>query len=297
MKAKLAFCWAIIVLNLSSQSDSLKMIRFSGLQLKFNMVGSRYDESTRENYQSFIKNNEILKQDVTGYEHSPNSGTHNYSSYLALNAVADIRTGKKFPALELTFGLNFGQSVLSSAYYSKTDYDTTGSYYNNIKNEVLYTVSENNSNYIYEVRSQQLFLPIGLNLTTNKKRWLWASAGVELSPGISFANVFSARKGLNTNELILYSNSRYTDITSYTRTHQSRGMWESRETKFGGVGFAGFVTLPLSVNLRLGKKNSFLKHMSLSASLSPGFYYSRNKFSGTNTGIIMNSALGVRYTL
>ncbi|MES2679284.1 MAG: hypothetical protein V4635_05335 [Bacteroidota bacterium] len=296
MKIILVFFSAIVSLHLNAQSDSLKKIRFSGLQLKFNLVGSRYDESARENYQSFIKTNEILNQDVAGYSHSPNSGTHNYSSYIALGAVADIRTRKKFPRLELVLGLNYGQSILSSASYTRKDYDTTGSYYNSVKNEVLYTVNENNSSYLYEVRSQQLLLPVGINLVTNKKRRIWVSAGLELSPGISFANVFSARKGLYTSELILYSNSRYSDITSYTRTNQSQGKWESAETKFDGVGFAGFVTLPLSVNLRLAKRINFLKHMSLSASISPGFYYSNNKFSGTNSGTIMNSALGLRYS-
>ncbi len=296
MKIIVVFCVALATLHTSAQSDSLKKIRFSAVQLRFNMVGSRYQVSTRENYQSFIKNNEILNQDVTGFKHDQSARVHNYSSYIALAAMADIRTQKKFPGIELTFGLNFGQSIVSSAYYSKTDYDTTGSYYNSTKNEVLYTVNENNNNYIYEVRSQQLFLPIGLNLVSNKKKWVWFSAGLELSPGISFANVFSAKKGLYTSELILYSNSRLNDIRTYTNTNHSSGAWVTSETKVGGLGFAGYATFPLSVNLRLAKRIRFLKHVSLSASLAPGFYYGKNKFSMSSSGTIMNSALSFRYS-
>ncbi len=293
----LAFLVVLATLQGSAQSDSLKKLRFSAFQLKLNMLGTTYRQTSQEQFQTFVKDNEILNRDISGYETQKYSRVSNYSSFISLNGVMMLNTQMKFPKIELVFGLSYGESVLSSSSYSKVRYDTTSIYYN-ANNDILVTVDEISSNYYYHLNTKQLLMPVGINFTTRQERRIWLSAGIEISPGVSFSSVFSATHDTYTSELILNKASVLSDRQSYTWGSFHRdGRGENATTTLKGIGFTSYVNLPLSANIRLSKRIIFLKHLSLSVAICPGIYYNSNRFLGTNTSLIMNSSFGLRYSL
>lgn len=237
----------------------------------------------------------MLDKDLNGYTSASGNGrSTDANGLISLRAFFELGQGKKFRR-EGFIGIRFGSNSVSSAFYSKTTRDTNAIYVNAANNDKLYSVTQYNDNYFYSISSKQIMVPIGINLTTNKNKRFWFGAGLEVSPGISYANTFSANHNLNTTELLLNSSSTYDKYDSYSTSSFKSVEMNQTVNKINGIGFVGYAAIPLTTNLRMSKNLTARRHFSASASLAPGVLYSNNKFTSAQSSFILNASLGLRY--
>ena len=279
------------------QRDSACKFRISGFQLDMSLLGAASNGGTQEKLQKVVYGNELLNRDLSGYTTGQGGRSANFDGHFSMRVFAELPTQMKHARLEVFAGFRFGSVTLSTTYYYKDNYDTTGVYINPANNAKITTANDYYSGYTYSFVSNQLSLPFGLNISSNKKKRFWFTAGMELCPGINFSSQFEAYHNVSTTGLILNENSQLSNYSSYNRTSYTQGASEFSSKALKGVGFVGYATLPLSINIRLAKKINWLKHFNWTGSIAPGVYVSENKFSGTNNGAILNLATGIRYML
>lgn len=284
-------------LNAQTKSDSLKRCRFSGVILETHgsITHGKPGSANRAEFQKFVKNDVLLDKDLTGYlsGYGPFSVT-DFNGGVSVRVFVELGQGKRFRR-EGFVGVRIGNSNLLSAVYSKVNYDTTGTYINTVSGSKIFSVDEYINRYSYQISSGQLLIPFGINLTTNKNNRLWFAAGIELCPGITHSNIFSASYTRDKIELLMNENSSYTKYDSYSIGQQKNIEKQFTHTDLKGIGFAGYASLPINVNLRLSKKIKILKQMNLGASVAPSVYYSSNQFAGSKSGFGLNTSLGIRY--
>jgi hypothetical protein len=279
--------------NAQTNTDSLKKFRVSGVIVEMHGISKR-DATTEAqgDFQKYVKNNELLDKDLSSFS--------NYTGYnIDFNAMPSVRVffecqkAKKHNP-EVFIGLRYGSDVLASASYFKLETKTIATYINPVNNDSLIEVDTYNTSYHYQVSAKRLFIPVGINISTNKTNRLWFSAGVEVAPGITFNNTFSAYYLLSKNTAI-YDPNTSTPVNANAYGTNENLDYKYSDTQLKGVGFEGYLTLPLSMNIRISKKVKFLNHLNLNAALAPGFFVAANKFAGTQTNFIANASLGIRY--
>lgn len=284
-------------LSAQTKSDSLKKIRFSGIVLETHgsITHGRSANSDKAEFQEFVKNNVLLDKDLTGY--TSGHGQYNVTDYnggVSLRAFIELGQGKRFRR-EGFIGVRINSSNLLSSFYTKNSYDTIGTYINTLTGSKIYSVNGYFSRYNYQISSGQFLLPIGINFTTNKTNRLWFAGGLEVCPGITHSNIFSASYSLNKTELLMNENSSYSKYGSYSVGQSVNLESQYTHTDLKGIGFVGYMSLPFNANLRLSKKIKVLKQMNLSTSFAPSVYYASNKFVGSKSGFGINTSLGIRY--
>ena len=280
--------------NAQTKTDSLKKFRMSGIIVELDGIANRETSNNDQaSFKKYVQNNDLLDKDLSTFSRYSGGFSTDFNAMFSARVFFQLQKAKRFHP-EVFVGVRFGSDVLASANYFKSESQTVATYFNPANNDSLLKVDVYNSSYYYQVNAKRLFIPLGINITTNKTNRLWFSAGVELSPGITFNNNFSA----------FYSLTRYSAIydpaTSKPVNAYSSGTYEDLDHKFSytslkGVGFESYMSLPLSANLRLSKKVKFLKHLNLNTSMAPGFFVVKNKFVGTQTTFIVNTSLGIRY--
>lgn len=282
---------------IQAQRDSLKKIRFSGIQ--FDIGPATYPEYRQQNiedYKKVIKNDPYLNADLSSYTKQQwYMYSTTFNGIASLKFYAEINDGKKLRK-EFYIGLKYGEEGNAGINYYKQARDTVGVYTEASTGKKLYEISTKESNYNYGFKSEKLIVPLGFNFTTDKSKFFWISMGVELAPVINFGYVFtSARSDIYTNSIIKEGdtlNSRY----NYTNNHFNRDQYTTENrTKFKSVGYGLYASLPFTMYLHPFKKKAFLKHINLLASLSPLYMYSYNKNFGSASGFNMSLAVGIRY--
>jgi hypothetical protein len=284
-------------LNAQTKTDSIKKIRLSGVGLESQFIFQQgyINTANQEDFKKFVTNNKLLDKDLNGYTSASGFGrSTDANGLICVRAFFELGQGKKLRR-EGFIGIRFGSNSVSSASYSKTTRDTIAVYVNTANNDKLYSVAQYNDNYFYSISSKQIMVPVGINLTTNKNKRFWFGAGVELSPGISYSNMFSANHNLSKTELLLNSSSTYDKYDSYSSTSYKNVQMDQTLNKISGIGFVGYAAIPLSTNLRLSKNINARRHFSASATLAPGIFYSNNKFTSAQSNFILNASLGLRY--
>lgn len=291
-------------LNAQTKTDSANKIRFSGIVLETHgsITHGRSGNSDKAELQKFVNNNVLLDKDLSGY--ISGRGQYNVTDYnggVSLRVFIELGQGKRFRR-EGFIGARINSSNLLSSFYSKASYDTTGTYTNTLTGSKIYSVNEYNSSYNYQISAAQLLIPLGINFTTNKTNRLWFGAGLEVCPGITHSNIFSAGYSLDKTELFMNENSSYVLYESYSFGQQSYSFGQSKNierqytnTSLKGIGFVGYMSLHFNANLRLSKKIKVLKKMNLNASIAPSVYYASNKFVGSKSQFGINTSLGIRY--
>ncbi len=296
-KNHLCIAAALITLGAGAQTDSLKRFRISGFQLDLAFMGSNSDAVSREKFKAFVHENELLNRDLSGYRTGLGEPAQNINGYTSAKVYATVFFGHhKSKKAEVFAGLRYGSTSLASAYYSKNNVDTTGIYVNQANGTKLIKADEYYSGYNYTIDASNILLPIGIRVSTNQKRRFWFSAGIELAPGILFNHALQASHVVTKSELILNENSALEQHNTYTRGRMSPVLVESSHKRLSGVGFNGYATAPLSASLRLSKRVKFLEHLNLTGTLAPGAYVNRSRYSAS-TGLVLNTALGIRYNL
>jgi len=284
-------------LNAQIKTDSVKKIRLSGIGLESQFIFQQgyINTASQEDFKKFVSNNKLLDKDLNGYTGASGFGRSiDANGLICARAFFELGQGKKFRR-EGFIGIRFGSNSVSSAAYSKTTRDTNAIYVNPANNDKLYSVTQYNDNYFYSITSKQIMVPVGINLTTNKNKRFWFGAGVELSPGISYSNMFSANHNLNKTELLLNSSSTYDKYDSYSSTSYKNVEMDQTINKVNGIGFVGYAAIPFTANLRMSKNINARRHFSACAALAPGLFYSNNKFTNAQSSLTFNASLGLRY--
>ena len=281
-------------LNAQLKTDSLKKYRCSGIIVESNALyrGGPHYSLDRSDFQKFVTNQTLLNQDLTGYTNTGYSPrVYQYSKSFSIRAFVELGKGKRFRR-EGFIGAKIGRAEASRAFYYKESRDTTGIYTNTPNNATTYSVTKINSSYSYAISALQIFVPMGINLTTDKNKHFWFAAGIEVSPGISCANEFTSRYISQKKEVLLNS-PNLVDNENFA-AEQILDTKTTKET-IKGIGFVGYASLPLAVNVRVSKKIKILKNIDLNATLSPRAYYTNNRFVGSKTDLAFNTSFGLRY--
>lgn len=277
-----------------TKTDSSKNIRLSAVIIEMHgILTSNTANNNQADFQKYVQNNELLNKDLSTFSQNVGSTSTDFSGMFSGRIFFEFQKVKRFN-LETFIGVRFGSDVLATATYFKSESNTVAKYVNPANNDSLIEVATFNTSYHYQINSQRLFIPLGINISSNKTKRLWFSVGVELSPGITFNNNFGAFY------MLTKTTSIYDPSTSKPVNNYSSGSYEtldskSSQTRLKGIGFESYMALPLSMNLRLSKKIKFLKHLNLNSALAPGVLVVKNKFAGAKTNFITNASLGLRY--
>ena len=209
--------------NAQTKTGSLKKFRLSGVIIEMHGI-SKLDatNNNQADFQKHVNNNELLDKDLTNY--STYSGYNvDFAGMFSARAFFECQKAKRHNP-EIFVGIRYGDDVLASASYFKSETKIVATYKNTTNNDSLIEVETYNSSYNYQINSKRVFIPVGLNITTNKTNRLWFSAGVEVSPGVTFNNTFNAFYILTKNTAI------YDPATSQPINGQGYGKNENLET-------------------------------------------------------------------
>lgn len=285
------------VLSAKAQNDSLKKIRFSGVQVD---MGTHYfpdyKQLGQQDYKGFVKNNKLLYTDLSGYKEQNGYYYSSYEGLVGLRFFATVQDSKKLKK-EIHIGLRYGQESNIGLLLNKASQDTVSEYRSG-NNETYYKIRTIDNNYNFGIISQKLILPLGINLTTNKDKRVWISYGVEVSPFINFRYQFQSYYGVAYNYTLVKQGDSLTDPGNLSSTNNGFREYYSgtaENTDLSGVGYGAYLSLPFSFYLHPFLKAPFLKHINLMGSITPGFVYSYSKFYGSTTAGGVNFAVGVRY--
>lgn len=279
---------------LSAQSDSLRKFRISSIQVDVGTaIYPNYKQQNQADYQKVIENDAFLSSDLSKYEkqqwfvyNSVFNGLISLKSYLTIN---DKRKLNK----EVFFGLKFGGEGTNGISYNKLSYDTIAEHVYGPTNRKLYEVYGTENEYSYAHTSQKLVVPLGINISTDRKNLFWITMGLELSPVFNFNYVFTS-----TNKVI-HANITVTEGENLANYRSSYFLQDisiiQKKTKLSGLGYGLYASVPFTMYLNLFRRKEFLKRLSLLASISPLYVYSYNNYFGSASGITLSAVTGIRY--
>lgn len=281
--------------SLAAQTDTLKPIRLSGIRVDLSTnFATGHSAVTQKKYQEIVSNDEYLNRDFGGYE----SQGYYYSN--GYGGMTDIRfygalAGRGKIAREVFIGLRYGRENTSGLGFNKTIYDTIGRYVEPNTKDVQLNILTTDLYYNFVINSHKLFIPLGLNLTTNKTKYVWFTAGIEFVPSLNFGYTFNSSYDRHSREIFIREGDSIRYDNSFTNYSNTIFTSSKRETKLSGVGLGFYLATPLSANLRFSKSVRFLKHLNLSVSLAPAFVYVRSKYSGSSYAAAAYVSAGLRY--
>jgi hypothetical protein len=283
----------------SFAQDSIKKIRFSGLSFDIGQFGtSDKGNLTLDDYKKISPDDELLNTSLTSYSSSAFFGEpQGFNNFFApcVKAYFDYKLFKRVNT-ELFIGIKYRSHIFSGfRFYNTEEVFTPFVNYQNTKayNEIIKTTDQ----YSFGLVGKQIFIPVGLNITTKKSRRFWFTAGLELAPGLSFAyqyrSMYWVDKSVSLLDASKIQNQNYNYQSGYT-VNSEQNIYSQRIENINKLGFAFYAGVPLSVNLRLSKHVKILKNINANASISPGCYYSTSKTVTTNFAYAIAANLGLR---
>lgn len=283
----------------SSQKDSASRIKLHSISIEMhsNNYLTNYWRASKEDFLRFENTDAILLS-------SPSGSTTGYGpsyqyTYNGLFSGKLFFNLPKLKNLQLYCGLNFGFQRILTLGHLVNHYDTVDIFTSSYSNKKVYTVINTQQSFFFDLSSKKIHISIGVQFITNSKKRLWLSAGLELNPGLTFDNTYRSGRSLSVYTLTLNEQSKYDNISSYSRDYSSNRLQniEKAYRKINGLGFIGSINLPVSINLRLSKNIQLLNKICFFAQLSPGGFLVYNRFNNKQFGLNINGALGIRYCL
>jgi len=299
MKIIIVTAFLFICICTNAQKDSLKKITFSAIQLELNGTNTFIQQSIKQNHlQSFIKDDTLLNKKFpasnNGYWYNGNSVSLNGT--VAGKVYFSIPSTKKLKK-DIYIGLLFNNNVATTTGYANSQIDTLG-IYTNFNNNLKFELQEKSYSYMFSINNSQILIPIGLNFNTNKLRRFWFNFGLEFAPGITFNYKYTSGYFSNTSTFFvepLTPSSDYYKSQSFNSSNN--GYKQVYQSKLKGIGFACYLAVPLTANMRISKHIKYLKHLNVLGSIAPGIYLQQNKYTKNFTNYTNNIVLGLRYNL
>lgn len=298
MKAIISSFLFFFCLPSYAQKDSLRKFKLTAIQLEHAIIGEgRIPLLNLNSIRNAVPASAIVTRDLSGFTSGLGYGLVNpfvYNNYIGFKLVTDLKTKRKNNP-ELFIGLRLGNKLFSTISFNKSS--KTETYYNSTSSsETLVKYSYIDTSYYFSISGRSLFIPFGLNFTSNKTKRFWLSAGLELAPQISFWHTFHEVVSTSTYSIVTPISVPEKEIYK-SRSNDGSSFIKSNTYRLGGMGFGFYLAIPLTVHVRLSKRIKILKNMSASASITPAYSYTYYKNSGTNDGFINFLFFGIRYAL
>jgi hypothetical protein len=276
MNPSVLFIFLILWKNGGSQTDSLKALRISGVRAStFQLIASGHRNLSVPQHQAFLKDDPFLYEDLNSFSLVSNKSYLNMNG-IALRIFASLKKSGRC-GKEISIGILIGEYLHSGLAYYCTEYFV-------IYLPESYKLIEQRRYYYFNIYGRNFYLPVGLYLHTDKSRYLWCTAGLEMAPGYSEYTYYSEKGKVESRGAIGFNTdpSDYHKYVDRSKAVTARdGVYRSRIPQ---KGFAAYLSVPFSANLRFSKKIIILRNVHFHAATAPIIYFSTHKSAGTRFG-------------
>lgn len=257
---KLLFALTLLPALLSGQTDSTesqkKFIKVISISAYGGGEFFREGFEDRTVFQQATPSSTLAFTDLAGY--STGSGFFirfgNVSSITGFNVNLRLRCQSKFS--ELRIGL--AHSVTSYAYQSYTQESRTSIGITTLPGgEIVSTDSVSYASYTYEWYTDVMNLNLAWMVRTNPRSWLNVYTGFGVMAGIGYNGVL---------EYDHIHSSEYQHTSGIGNNHYTtnRQVISQTSERYRAPTITSFVAyIPMGINLRLGKRNNFFKHVAV----------------------------------
>ena len=282
-----------ILLNIGTlfgQKDSSRL-KISAVTLEFNLmaeVESYTSEANLSEFRSFVKDDPLLSQDLTGATNgfglTPSGKIYNLPATIGFKLFSNLRHKN----MQIFGGLRMG--VRRERFLSFLEHvsDTTVMSFSQ-NGEFFFTIDDFRIAHSFQITSTVFQLPFGIQYTGDRRRRLWLSVGAELGPGITAAHRYEGffSKGYSTSEYRIDPATGEKHLISFGR--QTLFAEYSTRKKLKGIGFTGYFSVPVTINFRP------LKRLSIYGQIAPGYFFTDSRYIDPRASAILVLHAGLRY--
>jgi hypothetical protein len=273
-----------------AQTDSTGF-KFSGFQADIG-TGLYTTPTTldQQKFQSFIPADALLYADLTGYR-AENYYTTGGRFDGMIGGKAFFRLKKSKRNYELFAGLRYSEAQVAYSTYVKTTYDTLYTYADP-QGQTNYLVNKQTDEFGFSIWGRRLFVPLGVNVSTNPDNFFWFTAGIEIAPFIAFDHRFVSSRAFTYYDMIVEAGTDPDQMLAGSSSSATR--WQEQQ-KVKGLGGGAYVGIPLAIYFHpFRKETSFLRTLNFFGTLMPLFTASSTKFSEPAYGVLFQANAGVR---
>ncbi len=273
----------------SAQTDSSNY-RFSGFQMDIGSgVYMQPALSDQKDLQRLIDDDPLVYHDFTGF--TKTGGYIIYGPHFEGMAGGKVfLKTKSIARRELFVGLRYGESISMASHYSREQLDTLSSYVEP-DGTTNYVIRKFTETYNFTIKGHRLFLPFGVNVSTRQERFFWFTAGLELTPFVTFGHQF-------------FSNYTGWTMDVLVRAGQEPGFFGNNDqyqsdhnrSAIKGLATGLYMGLPLGIYLHpFRKENSALRFFNAFVSVMPLYAIDQSPFSGFRSAFLFNASAGIRF--
>ena len=296
MKIKIYLAAAVLFVSVSTFSQELpkeksKKITISEFHLQNGFLMNSMIRGSLNDFNTLAPSSSLLKNDFSDYNESYEMGrmTNTYHAfYLGLRFNNQEKNNfLDNPVLRL--GFNYASSNSLSAHYSqeiRTPYDTLIS---SQTGQSFYVDSVHLKNYHMGQKMDQLRIDAALIFQTNQDLRFSFFAGIGISAGMSLKSEIEINYDeSNTIESLGEINSE---------SYDSNDDYSSKREIYTTKNIAGATAyVPFGINLRLGKKREFWKHVNLYMESRAALNITSIPELKTYTTVGLSNSLGLKIT-
>lgn len=228
----------------SAKEKKFQLVNFSGF---YSEGSEKINRGSLENFKSLAPNSEILDDDLTGfdvYSYTGRSLVETYSVNCGFQ-FTDKEKSKLKKNSEIRIGLNFSRHLHLSSSFDKYLFSDPQSYPDS---NIHYNYSMNSSS-----KQLQLDLSYLYNILPDARFSFYVGLGFQ--PGLHYSNVTRV-----SNSIRSYSTSNTPNDEHYWDYGHSLSRGEVFKNK---AGFSLSANVPIGVDLKLSKKDPFLRSVHL----------------------------------
>lgn len=197
---------------------------------------------------------------------------------------------------EATLGIRYRRVNVGGTNYEKLSYDTLNRYVSTPSTtKALLEIERTTESYNFNLTAHQIGVSLGWNYVSNQSKRLWASVGLEITPGINFAQTYQSiyyitlRKGY-------VEEGQGLERTDYKQNAEFvPGSFSRYTTGLKKTTFSVQFGMPVSFNMRLSKKAAVLNKMDVGVSLYPGVYFANTLKNKIISNSSINAGIVIRY--
>ncbi len=296
MKKILLLCTTGFSILGYAQNDSAGKLAFSGFQIEIQgPVTFREHTFSKEQLMALNTGDPLINQSFDGYQniyYYHQGTTVNFTGAFAARAYFSVKT-KKIPYLDFYAGLSSGSANIGSLSFFRQITDTMDIFSNQLGQNIYKTRRITHYNY-FGVNSRKTLFLLGLNAGTNKQRWVWLTAGVELAPGLLHHYNYHSHSFYSEDHFLVPEGTN-TPIFSHMSIYSTGNTASQINKNIPAAGFYLQGSIPLSINIRLAKKIPILKNLHATFQAAPGFIFAKDNVYGTRSQGAIFTLAGIRY--
>lgn len=296
MKSKIYLAATVLFVSVSTFSQELpkeksKKVTISEFHLQNGFLMNSMIRGSLNDFNALAPSSSLLKNDFSDFNESNEIGQIS-NSYQAMYLGLRFNNREKNNFLDnpvLRLGINYASSNSLSAHYSqekRTPYDTLVS---SQTGESFYVDSVHLKNYHMSQNMQQLRIDAALIFQTDPNFRFSFFAGIGISAGMSLKSEIE----INYDE----SNTveSYGEINSHS--YDMHDDYSSKREIYTTKNITGATAyVPFGINLRLGKKREFWKHVNLYMESRAALNITSIPELRTFTTVGLSNALGLKIT-